>query len=310
MNILVFEVIDILTQTQSNRKLHRSSSIVFFLFTLIPILLYLCFFIYPAALGFMFSLTNYDGLSRSYDFIGLSNYINILKDSRVGNSVQFTSFYTIVVTFLKLFIALVLAILLSSKLRGRGFMRSVYFFPAVLSLITTGLIFSEIFKVVLPQIGERLNILWMTDNILADPQNAIIGIIIADLWHGVAVPMVIFMAGLGNVPNDLREASVLDGANPLQQFFYITLPFLIPMLNVNLVLSIKASITVFDLIMAMTSGGPGQATESIGYLIYNQGFNDLKFGYAAAESIYVFLAIGIISFLQIKLLNRKEVGQQ
>lgn len=273
-------------------------------------MLYLCFFIFPALLGFFYSLTDFDGLSRSYNMIGLNNYKEILQDKRVGNSVQFTAVYTVAVTFFKMLFALILAILLTGKLKGRGFMRSVFFFPAVLSLITIGLIFSELFKVVLPQLGEALNIPWLTDNLLANPGTAIFGILIADLWHGVAVPMVIFMAGLGNVPNDMKEAAVLDGANPLQQFLYITMPFLIPMLNVNLVLSIKAGITVFDLILGMTSGGPAKATESIGFLIYNQGFNDLKFGYAAAESMYVFLAIGVISFLQMKLLNRKEVGQQ
>ncbi|TCZ77227.1 sugar ABC transporter permease [Paenibacillus albiflavus] len=288
----------------------QKQKLIFVLFTLPPVLLYVAFFIYPTITGVYYSMTDWDGFSKKFNFIGLDNYITILKDSRFLNSISFTLYYTVLDVVLKLLIALFLAILLSGKVKWRGFMRSVYFFPAVLSLIAVGLIFNQIFYTVLPAIGEALDIEWLKDNLLADKSTAVYGIVFTNLWQGVAIPMVIFMAGLASVPQDLREAAIIDGAGPFQRFRSITLPFLIPMLNVNLIIAIKGAITVFDYIVAMTDGGPAQATESVGFLIYRHGLNEMKFGYGTAEAIYVFLLIAIISIVQIKLLNRKEAGQQ
>jgi raffinose/stachyose/melibiose transport system permease protein len=300
---------------QSSANIKKTSPIlkpglIFILLTLPALILYLVFFLYPVLMGLYYSMTNWDGFSRSYSYIGLKNYMDILKDQRFVNSMKFTLYYTILDVTIKLFIALLLAMLLSGKVKYRGFMRSVYFFPAVLSLITVGLVFNQIFYAVLPHIGEALGIEWLSRNLLGNSDTAVYGIIFTNIWQGISIPMVIFMAGLASVPQDLREAALIDGANGYQRFFAITLPFLIPMLNVNLVISITGALTVFDYIVAMTDGGPASATESIGYLIYRHGINEMKFGYGTAESIYIFLLIVMISVIQIKVLNRKEVGQQ
>jgi raffinose/stachyose/melibiose transport system permease protein len=302
-------------QPQSSANIKKTSPIlkpglIFILLTLPALILYLVFFLYPVLMGLYYSMTNWDGFSRSYSYIGLKNYMDILKDQRFVNSMKFTLYYTILDVTIKLFIALLLAMLLSGKVKYRGFMRSVYFFPAVLSLITVGLVFNQIFYAVLPHIGEALGIEWLSRNLLGNSDTAVYGIIFTNIWQGISIPMVIFMAGLASVPQDLREAALIDGANGYQRFFAITLPFLIPMLNVNLVISITGALTVFDYIVAMTDGGPASATESIGYLIYRHGINEMKFGYGTAESIYIFLLIVMISVIQIKVLNRKEVGQQ
>ncbi|TDG00992.1 sugar ABC transporter permease [Paenibacillus piri] len=283
---------------------------VYVWFTLPALLLYIGFFFYPALMGLNYSLTNWDGMARTYRYIGLSNYAAIFKDERFLHALGFTFKYTLIVVVAKLAIALGLALLLTSRMRFRSFFRSIYFFPAVLSLITIGLIFNEIFFTILPVIGEALGIEPLSRNILGNKDTALYGILIANIWHGVAVPMVIFMAGLSSVPKDLHEAATIDGAGKRQRFFSITLPFLIPMLNVNLVLLIKGGLTVFDSIVAMTDGGPGTSTESIGFLIYRHGMLENKFGYATAESIFVFAMIAIISYVQMKWLNKQEVGQQ
>ncbi|MCS7463993.1 sugar ABC transporter permease [Paenibacillus doosanensis] len=283
---------------------------VYVLFTLPALLLYIGFFFYPTLMGFNYSLTNWDGMARTYRYIGLDNYAAIFRDSRFLHALQFTFKYTLIVVIVKTAIALGLAMLLTSGIRMRGFFRSIYFFPAVLSLITIGLIFNEIFFTILPKLGESLGIEVLSRNILGNKDTALYGILIANVWHGVSVPMVIFMAGLSSVPKDLHEAATIDGASRTQRFFSITFPFLIPMLNVNLVLLIKGGLTVFDSIVAMTDGGPGTSTESIGFLIYRHGLLENKFGYATAESIFIFALIGLISFIQMKWLGKKEVGQQ
>jgi len=284
--------------------------VTFALLTVPAVLLYAAFFLVPVFIGLYYSMTNWDGFSLSYDMVGLDNYITILKDKRFMNGLTFTLFYTGIVVVGKLGLALLLALLLSRSIKLRGLFRSIYFFPAVLSMLTVGLIFNQFFYSLIPPIGEALGIEWLSRNMLGNADTAIYGVAITNIWQGFAIPMVIFIAGLASVPKDLMEASVIDGATPLQRFFSVTVPFLIPMLTVNIVLAIKGGITVFDYIIAMTEGGPMRSTESLGFLIYQHGMNEMKFGYGTAEAIYVFFIIGFISFVQIKFLSRKEAGQQ
>ncbi len=282
----------------------------FALLTVPAVVLYAAFFLVPVFIGFYYSLTDWDGFSLSYKMVGLKNYINILQDKRFLNAMSFTLLYTAIVVVFKLGIALILAMLLSQSLKLRGLFRSIYFFPAVLSMITVGMVFNQFFYSLFPPIGEALGIEWLSRNLLGNPDTAIYGVALTNIWQGFATPMVIFIAGLASVPKDLTEAALIDGATPVQRFFSVTLPFLIPMLTVNVVLAIKGGLTVFDYIVAMTGGGPSKSTESLGFLIYQHGMNEMKFGYGTAEAIYVFLLIGLVSFVQIKLLSRKEAGQQ
>jgi len=284
--------------------------VTFALLTVPAVLLYAAFFLVPVFIGLYYSMTNWDGFSLSYDMVGLDNYIKILQDKRFLNGLTFTLFYTGIVVVGKLGVALLLALLLSRSIKLRGLFRSIYFFPAVLSMLTVGLIFNQFFYSLIPPIGEALGIEWLSRNMLGNADTAIYGIAFTNIWQGFAIPMVIFIAGLSSVPKDLMEASVIDGATPLQRFFSVTIPFLIPMLTVNIVLAIKGGITVFDYILAMTEGGPSRSTESLGFLIYQHGMNEMKFGYGTAEAIYVFFIIGFISFIQIKFLSKKEAGQQ
>ncbi len=282
----------------------------FALLTVPAVVLYAAFFLVPVFIGFYYSLTDWDGFSLSYKMVGLKNYINILQDKRFLNAMSFTLLYTAIVVVFKLGIALILAMLLSQSLKLRGLFRSIYFFPAVLSMITVVMVFNQFFYSLFPPIGEALGIEWLSRNLLGNPDTAIYGVALTNIWQGFATPMVIFIAGLASVPKDLTEAALIDGATPVQRFFSVTLPFLIPMLTVNVVLAIKGGLTVFDYIVAMTGGGPSKSTESLGFLIYQHGMNEMKFGYGTAEAIYVFLLIGLVSFVQIKLLSRKEAGQQ
>lgn len=284
--------------------------IAFALLTVPALLLYIVFFLMPVFIGFYYSLTDWDGFSLSYKMVGLKSYLLLFKDKRFLNGMTFTLYYTVIVVIGKLAIALILALLLSQSIKLRGLFRSIYFFPAVLSMITVGMIFNQFFYSLFPPLGELFGIEWLSRNILGHPDTAIFGIALTNIWQGFAIPMVIFIAGLSSVPKDLTEAAIIDGATPIQRFFSVTLPFLIPMLTVNVVLAVKGGLTVFDYIVAMTDGGPSKSTESLGFLIYRHGMNEMKFGYGTAEAIIVFLMIAIISFIQIKLLSRKEAGQQ
>ncbi|MFD2672594.1 carbohydrate ABC transporter permease [Marinicrinis sediminis] len=283
---------------------------IYFLFTLPALLLYAIFYIYPVMKGFQYSLTDWNGISPDFNWIGLHNYLEILGDKRFMHSLIFTLKYTGFLVFFVLVISLLIALLLNSKLKFNTFFRSIFFFPAVLSLITVGLIWNQVFYSVLPEIGRALGIDALSKNILGSSNGAMIGILIANVWQGIAIPAVIFLAGLQSIPKDMYEAATMDGANAWDKFKNITFPFLVPMFTVNLVLVMKSGLTVFDYIKAMTDGGPGYATESIGLLIYQHGFTELKFGYGAAEAIVLFILFVLIAVVQINFLNRKGVGQQ
>jgi len=284
---------------------------IHFLFTLPGVLLFSTFFLVPVGMGLYYSFTDWDGLSKSYRFIGLRNYLATFADPRFLSDIRFTVVYTVLITLLITGFSLLLALALNAKMvRFRNVYRSAYFFPAVLGSVVVGLIWNQIFHGPLPAIGKRLGIESLSMNILADPDLALYGILLVHVWQGIAIPMVLFLASLQSVPQQLYEAGTIDGATPLQKFRNITLPFLIPVLNIVLILNIKAGLTTFEYIMAMTGGGPGFSTESIGLLVYKQGFSNNRFGYGAAQSILLLLSIVVISLVQFRFLNRKGVDQQ
>ncbi|WP_370636463.1 carbohydrate ABC transporter permease [Cohnella sp. CFH 77786] len=278
-----------------------------FLFTVPAFVLYTIFFISPMFNGLYYSLTDWDGFSKDYDFVGLSNFIEVMKDEQIRNSLTFTTRYTVLLVFFTVIISLFLALLLNSKIRLRTFFRSVYFFPAVLSLLTVGLIFNQIFYQVLPFMGKGLNIEFLSVNILASPTLAQFGILSVNIWQGVSIPTILFIAALQSVPAELIEAAKIDGATAVQRFRNVVIPYLIPVMNIIIIITLKNGLTLFDYVKAMTDGGPGRATESIGILIYNYAFEELKFSYGITVSIVLFFIMGGISIIQLKWSSKFEV---
>ena len=278
-----------------------------FLFTVPATVLYCIFFIYPIAIGIMYSFTDWNGLAKDFKFIGLANYIEAFTNKRFQNAVLFNIKFTILAVILVVGISLILALIFNSDIRLKSFFRGIFFFPAVLGMLVVGLIFNEIFYRVVPVIGKAMNISWLSTNILASKSTAVYGVLIVHVWLAVAMATVMLLAGLQSTPMELYEAAELDGANKWQRFRYITMPFLLPVLSVVLILQIKNGLTVYDIIVALTNGGPGGATESLSILIYNHGFKEVKFSYAIAEAIILTIVICAISFVQTSISNKKKV---
>lgn len=278
-----------------------------FIFTVPATVLYCIFFIYPIAIGIMYSFTDWNGLAKDFKFIGLANYIEAFTNKRFQNAVLFNIKFTILAVILVVGISLILALIFNSDIRLKSFFRGIFFFPAVLGMLVVGLIFNEIFYRVVPVIGKAMNISWLSTNILASKSTAMYGVLIVHVWLAVAMATVMLLAGLQSTPMELYEAAELDGANKWQRFRYITMPFLLPVLSVVLILQIKNGLTVYDIIVALTNGGPGGATESLAILIYNHGFKEVKFSYAIAEAIILTIVICAISFVQTSISNKKKV---
>jgi raffinose/stachyose/melibiose transport system permease protein len=269
--------------------------------------LYIAFFIVPIIWGIYYSFTNYNGIARSYRFIGLKNFTDSFKNSRFLGAFSFTLRYALTVTILIVVLSLVTALLLNRKLKFRGFFRSVFFLPAILSGLTVGLIFNELYGRALPPLGQWLKIPFLSINMLSRSNTAFWGVAFIHVWGGLAIPTVLFLAGLQVIPGELLEAAEIDGAGKWQRFRYITVPFILPIFSVVMVLVIKGGLVVFDIIMATTTGGPAGSTESLALLIYNHGYAERKFSMAIAESLMMAIMICLLSFIQISWSNRHKV---
>ena len=270
-------------------------------------LLYSVFYILPILMGFYFSLMDWNGISKSYNFIGLDNFAATFSDKSFAKAMGFTVRYTVLLVVCTVLLAVLLAVLLNQDIRARGFLRTMYFLPAVLSMITVSLVFNQILYRVVPPIGKALGIEALSVNILSRKNTAIYGILFVHLWQGVALPTLMFLAALQTVPSDLLEAATLDGANAWQRFVHVTLVYLLPTLSVVLVLTVKSGLMVFDYVKSMTDGGPGGSTQSLALMIYNNGFVRNKYSYSIAQAIEIGLIISAVSFIQIKLTGRKKV---
>ena len=277
------------------------------LFCLPGFVAYCVFLIFPILMGIYYSFMDWNGISKSYNFIGFANYAKLFTDKKFGEALLFNFRYTIMLIIGVVVISVVLALLLNKEFKGRSFFRTLYFLPAVLSMITVSLVFKQVFFYVLPAIGKALGIEALSTNILASKQNAIYGVLFVHLWQGVALPTLLFLAGLQTIPTELYEAAAIDGANGWQQFKHITVAYLIPTLSVVLVLLVKQGLMVFDYVKSMTAGGPGTATQTIALLIYNNGFERNRYSYSIAQAIATGLIIAVISAIQIQASNRKKV---
>lgn len=287
---------------------HSKKNRVLFIFTLPILLMYCFFFVFPMLMGMKNSFTDWSGTSQTYNFIGIQNYTKIFQDERFRNALFFNFKYTLLLTIATVLISVVVALVLNQKIKGRTFFRSVFFLPAILSLVTVGLIWNELFYRMIPLIGEATGWPLFKSSWLGSPKLAMYAILIVNLWQGCAIPIVLLLAGLQSVPADLYEAAAIDGANAFKRFRAITVPYLIPVLNIVIVTCVKGGLTTFDYIKAMTDGGPMQSTESVGILIYSHAMQEGRFGYSVAESMILFVIIAVVSLLTMRLTNNKKVG--
>lgn len=273
---------------------------------IIPVLI--LFFIFntlPMIKGVVYSFTNYRGYG-TYDYVGIRNYIDLFSDARVGKSYLFTFKYALVGTVLVNVLSLVVALGLNSKIRFKSALRGIYFVPNILGGLVIGYIFSFMFTYIVPAAGAAFNISWIQNSILSSEKYAWIGVLIVGVWQAVAMNTIIYISGLQTVPQDVYEASMLDGASKWKEFWHVTLPLVVPFVTINLVLSTKNFLMVFDQIISLTKGGPAQSTESISYLIYRNGMDGGQFGFQSANAVIFFVVIVAISIFQMTIMNKKE----
>ena len=279
-----------------NKKLSRNQT---FLLITIPVLaLFFCFNTLPLIKGLMYSFTNFRGFG-SYEWVGMRNYADLFTDARVGKSYLFTFKFALLATVVTNVIALLIALGLNGKIRAKSALRGVYFIPRILGGLVVGYIFGYIFTYILPAITGG-------SSMLSNTGTAWIAIVIVAAWQSIAQTTLIYISGLQTVPEDVYEAGAIDGATGWKSFKNLTFPLIIPFFSINMVLSMKDFLMVFDQIMALTKGGPAQSTESISFLIYNNGMGGGQFGFQSANAVIFFIVIVAISVAQLTITGKKE----
>lgn len=275
-----------------------------FLMMTIPILiLFFLFNTLPLIKGAIYSFTNFKGYG-TYDWVGFRNYIDLFQDARVGKSYLFTFKLAVGSTIVVNVISLILALGLNSKIKFKSALRGMYFIPNILGALVVGYIFNYFFTYILPAIMKMLG--GEGTSMLASAKWAWVAIMIVCAWQAIAMNTIIYISGLQTVPEDVYEAGSIDGATGWAKFKHLTFPLILPFFSINMVLCMKNFLMVFDQIMALTKGGPAQSTESISYLIYNNGMSGGQFGFQSANAVIFFIMIVVISVAQMKFTSKRE----
>jgi raffinose/stachyose/melibiose transport system permease protein len=269
------------------------------------LLLFFVFHTVPVLQGVWYSFTDSPGYGP-YDFVGLSNYVALFTDPRVLHAYWFTFLIAGVATIVVNIVSLAIAMGLNARIKWKTTLRGVYFIPHVLAILVIGYIFNYLFSNSLPALGETLGIDALSTSLLTKASTAWIAIVILAVWQAAAFNIIIYLAGLQTVPQEVYEAAAIDGAKPWQMFRRITFPLIAGFFTINMVLSLKAFLQVFDHIVALTNGGPGTDTESVALLIYKGGFQGGEYGYQSANSVVFFIIIVTLSILQLRFLQRRE----
>ncbi len=272
--------------------------ILFLIFTYIPLLM---------TLGY--SVTDWNGFSKNFNFVGIDNFVQVFKDTEVLQTFGNTLYFTVLVVVIGIVLQLMLAIFLFEKLKGRNVLRAIIYAPCIISPVIVSLTWVNFFQYVgiinevLSKIGlEGLRVDWLGDvNIV---KNVLIFI---NTWQWAGYGMIIFMTGLSSISQDVYEAGMLDGACGFKKFRYITLPLLMPSVTVNVFISITGALRLFDLPFVMTGGGPINASKTISMTIYDNAFLYERFGYSSAIGVIFFLIIATVTVIQLKITRSREV---
>lgn len=267
---------------------------------------YLLFVIYPLFGGIFYSMTDWNGISSSFSFVGIQNYLTLLKDDYVLEPLRNTFIYALFTTIILNVLGLAMAVGIERLSHGKNLFRALLFVPAVLSSIVVGYIFNFIFSRTLSAAGESMGIAVMANNLLGSTSYSLaMGIIVAS-WKMAGWYMVIYIAGLQSIDQSLYEASDIDGATGWKKFRYVTFPLLAPAFTINMVLALERAFKEYDLMLALTGGGPGRSSELVSMTIYNESFTNKRAGYGSALGVILFLIIVLVTLFQMKVLRRRE----
>lgn len=294
-----------------NNTLYKNEHLALYLFIIPALLGYTLFVAYPIFNNFRLSLTDWNGIAPTHNFIGFDNYKRLFMDDRIRgafiNTIKYASIKTVIMNFL----AILLALGLTQKIKSANILRTTFFAPSIFSALIVGFLWKFMmapFVGIFWNIFERLGM--DPINWLGDPSVVIYSIILIGVWQGTGWSAAIYIAGLQSIPDSYYEAAKIDGASGIKRFRHVTLPLLAPSITISLLNSLISDLKVFDLIMSTTQGGPGYSSEVMTTLLINMAFGGRRAGYASALSVVFFLFILLVSAISLKYLKQNEERTQ
>lgn len=270
------------------------------------LLIYGMFFIVPLLSGIGMSLTDWDGMGEAH-FVGLKNFIRFFSDKRAIHDIETTVIFAAGSAVLLNLVGLMYALLMNSEFHGKSIARVIIYLPAIISPLIMGYIWYFLLQ---PSRGflfhafQQLGLGDPIGNWMGSYGSALLVLIIVNVWQFSGMTMIIYLAGLQSIPQELNEAAMMDGANVWQRFMRVTMPMLMPAIRINVVTNIIGSLSVFDVIMSLTEGGPGYATESLSIYIMRMCYGS-KTGYSTAVAMILFIIILIPVLISMRLTRQK-----
>ncbi|WP_371572491.1 carbohydrate ABC transporter permease [Streptomyces sp. NBC_01314] len=290
------------------RRRYRSYAQSVWWFVLPAAALYAFAVIVPAVQGSLFAFTDWDGVSSVKHWVGLRQFRSIFDDTNSLTAIKNTLLIAVTVTVVQNAIGLLIALGVNSQIKSRNFLRVLFFAPVVITSIAVGFLWQNLLapEGALNQVLKNIGLGGMRQNWLGDPKVAIWAIIAVVIWQFVGYSMVIFLAGLQGIPDEVIEAAAIDGAGPVRRFWYIVRPMLAPAFTINLMLSLIGGFKLFDQVFVMTQGGPGGATDTISTLIYKDAFQLGRFSNGAALAVVLTLFVAAASAFQYRMISKNE----
>lgn len=278
------------------------------LFYVPALALFAVFVVLPFIKGIYLSITNWNGYSPSYKFVGLKNYARMLTDENVRTAFVNTIIYGFGSTLVQNVLGIAFAILLNKKFRGRSLIRTVIYLPVMIAPLIMGYIMYFFFTYNNGAANDVLKLFGAQPvDWLAKGSRAVIILMLVNSLQFAGISMVIYLAGLQNIPTLYYDAAAIDGVNDRQRFFYVTLPLLMPAVTSSVTINLIGGLKLFDVISALTGGGPGYDTNSLSTLIHRLYFGSERAGYAAAVGLVFFVFIMIVSNIVVKALQKRQV---
>ncbi|NLL48775.1 MAG: sugar ABC transporter permease [Firmicutes bacterium] len=269
---------------------------------------FLTVIILPFLFGIYLTFTNWDGIAKTYTFVGLNNYLTVFKDPVFWNSFLLTVRYVLYTVVIVNTLGFILAYALTGNtVRGQNLLRTGFFIPNLIGGIILGLVWKFIFSTVLVFIGRSLDISFLSYSWLANPNKVLWTLVIVTVWQYSGYMMIIFIAGLSNIPRDLIEAATIDGASGFHRLKNIVLPLMVPSFIVTVFLTIQRGFMVYDVNLALTDGGPFKSSELISMHVYKKAFLAQQYGVGQSQAFLLFVLVAAISLTQVYFTKKLEV---
>lgn len=256
----------------------------------------------PTLMGLYYSFTDWNGVAKAPSFIGFENYLKVFHDSQYWYSFGYTALFTVCAVLLINGFGFGLALLVTQKFKGVTFMRGIFFMPNLVGGLLLGYTWKFIFTKIFPATNIPILGNWLADN-----KTGFIGLLILMVWQMSGYMMIIYIAGIQNIPDSVMEAASLDGAVGLKKLFKITIPMVAQSFTIGLFLILSNSFKLFDQNMSLTGGNPNHKNEMLALNIYNSAFNSNQMGEAQAKAMIFFVTIAIFSIIQLTITKRAEV---